>query len=164
MVVQKHRIKYKKEYQSKNGYIYALSAAAFIIVPFLVFTVYDYKTSYRQNQILSSAKHSAAIVASLFPATIAEKLYATTLPIMDEEDDTTVHLLSNPTNSLRQGDLGRRHSSIGNGSERMATTRHLTNLFQPFHPNEPLAEFYPETTVIFAGKYFYKFLSDINQY
>jgi hypothetical protein len=52
-----------------------VSAAAFIIFPFLGFLIYDRKVAQQQQFIMSSAVRSNAIISSLFPATVRDKLH-----------------------------------------------------------------------------------------
>lgn len=170
---------YLKDFQSNSGIIYAISTALFIVIPFLLFTIYDYKASYRQNQIIMSAKHSAAIVSSLFPDKFIEKLYPTTTNNHSNnhshEFDNNNSLEFGSTNHTTSGNGGnnnttttpfglgigyrmmRRNSSIGYGSE-TSHQHHNHNVisrlgFPIANNNEPMAEFYPDTTVLFAGMY-----------
>jgi Adenylate and Guanylate cyclase catalytic domain len=95
--------------------IFALSAAAFILFPFAAFLAYDRKVTRQQEEILSTANRSHAIVSSLFPSNVRDKLYSNQDPN------------SNASNSLA------------------TTNNNLTALMGP-----PIAELYPETTVLFA--------------
>jgi hypothetical protein len=92
--------------------IFALSAAAFILFPFVAFLVYDRKVTRQQEEILSTANRSHEIVSSLFPANIRDQLYS--------KQDTTNSALT-------------------------TTNNRLTALM-----GAPIAELYPETTVLFA--------------
>jgi hypothetical protein len=108
------------ELETNNGFIFAASAAAFIIFPFLGFLIYDRKVAQQQQVIMSSAARSNAIISSLFPDTVRDKLS---------------HLVLN-NNSSREHD----------------TTSEATTCLN----DVPIAELYTDTTVLFAGKYFYK--------
>jgi hypothetical protein len=72
------------EYHTNNGIVFALSAFAFILFPFLLFLVYDRLMSRQQKQIVTSAEKSNAILSDLFPSHIRDKLYRPI--IMNGED------------------------------------------------------------------------------
>ena len=99
--------------------IFAVSAIAFIVIPFLVFILYDQKVSRQQNEIISSAKRSNAIVSSLFPSHIRDQL---------------INTMTSTT--------------VGTGKSLKESGKALL-----FSSAPPIAELYPEATVLFAGKY-----------
>jgi hypothetical protein len=78
--------------------------------------------SYQQRKIITDSKRKNAIVSSLFPATVRDKLMSTDL--VDENE------------SYHEKQKG---SKQGNGP--------LSD-----HVNRPIAELYTDTTVLFAGK------------
>jgi Adenylate and Guanylate cyclase catalytic domain len=61
--------------QTNQGIIFAISAVAFIVFPFMVFLIYEQQVSRQQQLLVSSAQRSNAIVASLFPSNVRDKLY-----------------------------------------------------------------------------------------
>lgn len=129
------------ESQSENGYIYAISAAAFIILPFIIFIIYDCKATQRQKEIIKSSTQSAAIVTSLFPGTIADKLYPTQSNSNNQQKKKkSLDSLNNNyiTADTTEDMIG--NNNDGNGSGISA------------HNDEPIADFYPDTTVLFSGK------------
>jgi hypothetical protein len=52
-----------------------MSTAAFILFPFVAFLIYERKVSRQQEEILSTANRSHAIVSSLFPSNVRDQLY-----------------------------------------------------------------------------------------
>jgi hypothetical protein len=87
--------------QTKQGIIFAVSAVAFIVFPFMVFLAYEHRVTRQQKLLMSSAQRSNAIVESLFPSSVREKLYPlhtigekgevdSGAPIADLHPDTTV--------------------------------------------------------------------------
>lgn len=64
--------------QTNQGIIFACSAVAFIVFPFMIFIIYERRVSQQQKILMSSAERSNAIVASLFPSNVRDKLYPTT--------------------------------------------------------------------------------------
>jgi hypothetical protein len=57
--------------------IFAVSAAFFIILPFLAFLLYDRKITRQQEEILTTANRSHAIVSQLYPSSFRDQLYST---------------------------------------------------------------------------------------
>jgi hypothetical protein len=84
----------------------------FILIPFLIFLFYDRKVTRQQERIISSANRSHAIVSSLYPAAVRDKIY----PLEKSNGGMGMTLYANPSLS-----------------------------------SPPIAELYPETTVLFAG-------------
>jgi hypothetical protein len=83
--------------QTSQGIIFAVSAIAFIVFPFIVFMTYEHRVSRQQKLLMSSAQRSNAIVESLFPSNVRDKLYPqdtndndSGTPIADLHPDTTV--------------------------------------------------------------------------
>jgi class 3 adenylate cyclase len=87
-----------KAIQTNQGIIFAVSAVAFIVFPFMVFLAYEHRVSRQQKKLMSSAQRSNAIVESLFPSSVRDKLYLqdsddrndSGAPIADLHPDTTV--------------------------------------------------------------------------
>ncbi|CAJ1963743.1 unnamed protein product [Cylindrotheca closterium] len=111
--------------------VYAIVVAGVMLVAVLVFGVYDWYVEMRQRKVRTVALQSNAIVSSLFPKQVKDKLYG--------DNDT-------PTNSKkdafrRTGKPGSarslefpEQSSPGNNGERKAA---------------PIADFFPSATVLF---------------
>ena len=112
----------QSEFRSQQGLIFAASAVAFIVFPFLAFLIYDCKVTKQRKKIILSAQRSNEIVSSLFPSHVRDRLY----PLKSD----SYHGMSNP--------------GAGNGG----TIGRLD-----FGEDTPIAELYPETTVMFAGTY-----------
>lgn len=106
--------KKKLDHTTNKPIIFAVSAVAFILFPFLVFIIYDRTMKKQQNEIISTANRSHAIVSSLFPSNVRDQL------------DT----INYNTKSFEKAKRG---------------TYNLTQILGP-----PIAELYPETTVLFC--------------
>jgi hypothetical protein len=61
--------------RTNQGIIFAVSAVAFIVVPFMVFLAYEHRVSRQQKRLMSSAQRLNAIVDSLFPPNVRDKLF-----------------------------------------------------------------------------------------
>jgi hypothetical protein len=103
------------EFLTKSGIIFAVTAAAFIVFPFLLFLAYDRKVARQKQLIMTNAKRSNAIVSALFPSNVRDKLYP-----QGQDDPESRDVRSEGIKSFSSA---------------------------------PIAELYPETTVLFAGTY-----------
>lgn len=101
-------------YNTNNDIILAISSVVFIIFPCLVFLAYNRKVERQRKDIMDTAKRSDAIISSLFPSNVRDKLY--------------------PIDNI----VGNNKSDLNDGPSK--------NLSSP-----PIAQLYPETTVLFAG-------------
>jgi hypothetical protein len=86
-------------FRTNQGIIFAVTAVAFIVVPFMVFLTYEHRVSRQQKLLMSSAQRSNAIVDSLFPSNVRDKLYPhetndpyikSGAPIAELHPDTTI--------------------------------------------------------------------------
>ena len=81
------------------------------MAPFIVFIIYEKRVSRQQKKIITSANQSHAIVSSLFPTSVRDKLYPTDGEVKQQDSD-----------------------------------QEKAKVYQP------IAELYPDATVLFAGK------------
>ena len=98
-------------YTTNKPIIFAVSAVAFILLPFFVFLVYDRIIQKQQNEIIVTANQSHAIVSSLFPSSVRDQLFPSQAAVP------------------------------GSGGISKSTSLIL---------GPPIAELYPETTVLFC--------------
>lgn len=112
----------KAECTTKIPLIFAWSTALIFALTALVFCLYDLAVERRQKLVLKTALRSTALVSSLFPSTVRERLYQ----------------------SESEKGANRNQSLV---SCRMATTENDVNTSRL---GSPIAELYPETTVMFA--------------
>ena len=106
--------RFYEDYTTNKPIIFAVSAVAFILFPFLVFIVYDRIIKKQQNEILITANRSHAIVTSLFPSNVHDQL-------------STFNYDAEAVTKSKKGSYN------------------LTQIWGP-----PIAELYPETTVLFC--------------
>ena len=100
----------------------------------LVFVVYAYLVDKRQKMVMNSAITSDAIVSSLFPTAVKQRLYNS------QEMDK------------HQQQAKKNNFVASNGSEAMVKLPSIygDDMENPNGP--PIAELYPETTILFAGE------------
>ena len=111
----------RSEYTTKSGAIYASVTLLVILSLGVVFALYDFKVERRQKKVLSSAIRSSEIVSSLFPSSVQDQLY----PMQANGDDKRSAIAS-PNQS--KDDVCNSDPIVGG----------------------PIAQLYPETTVMFA--------------
>lgn len=90
-----------------------------------VFLTYDAMVEKRQKKVLNTAERSTAIVSSLFPSAVRDRLYPA--PEVSQEGNTLAKL---------NGRLGKHTSPSASPNTGLVGI--------------PIAEFYPDTTVLFA--------------
>jgi hypothetical protein len=108
------------KYVTSSPAIFTAAAVMIFVFTSMVFLLYDYMVERRQRVVMKTAVRSSAIVSSLFPKTVRDKIYPSTDPGVD-----------------RKKFRGRKFSS--NGSEPKTSPA-----------VSPIAELYPETTVMFC--------------
>lgn len=111
----------RSDFTTKNGAIYASVTLLVIFSLGLTFVLYDCKVERRQKKVLSSAMRSSEIVSSLFPTSVQDQLY----PIQTDNDAKGLTMRW-PIPS--KNDVSDTKPIVGG----------------------PIAELYPETTVMFA--------------
>lgn len=119
---------YQSSYTSYSAVLFTATISAVMFISVLLFLSYDYIMRRQQSKVLGEAERSNAIVASLFPGKVARRLF------MDQSH----------------------HSSVNDLSEGRST--HSVNLrnfmnkgdFKVADASRPIAELFPEATVMFA--------------
>jgi Adenylate and Guanylate cyclase catalytic domain len=126
----------KSGYTTKDPIIFTVAAVLIFVFSALVFCLYDYSVERRQKLVLNTAVRSSAIVSSLFPSAVRDRLYP-------EGHDTGAK--KNKRNACRpETAKGKLQSFLRDGK-----TSPGGEGFTPL-TNSPIAELYPDTTVIFA--------------
>jgi Adenylate and Guanylate cyclase catalytic domain len=111
----------RADFTTNNGAVYASVTLLVILSLGLIFVMYDCKVERRQKKVLSSAMRSSEIVSSLFPTSVQDQLY----PIQNDDADKRSTMLW-PIQS--KNDTPDTTAIVG----------------------KPIADLYPETTVMFA--------------
>lgn len=76
----------ESEYKTQNPMIFTVSVMLIFAFALVVFYFYDAKVDSRQKTVMQTATHSSAIVSSLFPSEVRDRLY----PIAEEKFDYKV--------------------------------------------------------------------------
>jgi Adenylate and Guanylate cyclase catalytic domain len=123
-------------HKTKNPVIFTIVAVLIFAFTSLIFYVYDVTVERRQKKVMQSAVHSSAIVSSLFPSAVRDRLYPTQAPAQAK---------SKLDSFLPETAKGKLQNFLGDGKQ--STEAHAdTSRFS----GSPIAELYPETTVLFG--------------
>jgi Adenylate and Guanylate cyclase catalytic domain len=120
----------KEAFTTNNPIIFASMAVVIFLFTSLVFFLYDRKVERRQQTVMSSAKRTTMIVSSLFPSTVRDKLY----PLPERP------VRRNSLDAFKPGKLQQ--------SPREATAS--MDFSNSSIACSPIADLYPDTTVLFA--------------
>lgn len=125
------------DYDSDMPYVFAIVVSFTSLLMAIFFFTYDSSVESRTKKIISEAAQSNAIVSSLFPAELRDRLFK------DGEDDTT-HTLESSLKKHRTGKHGLKSFLLGG----KALDGNIQGSSQ-----KPIADLFPETTIMFAGKH-----------
>ena len=120
---------HEKEYESATPHVFAVGTAVCFFFAIVLFLFYDGYVRVQQNRVVGHAERSQALVASLFPTQVARRLFESNrstcgASVLDASNHSS-HLLNFVTKSERR-------AASNNMDER------------------PIAELFPEATVMFA--------------
>jgi Adenylate and Guanylate cyclase catalytic domain len=116
-------------HKTKNPVIFTIVAVLIFAFTSLIFYLYDLTVERRQKTVMQSAVHSSAIVSSLFPSAVRDRLYPTQAP----------------TQAFPETAKGKLQSFLGDGKKSTETNAETSRF-----SGSPIAELYPETTVLFG--------------
>jgi hypothetical protein len=122
----------KDEHESNNPLIFTFVAVSIFMFTSLVFILYDCVSERRQQKVLGVAMQSTAVVSSLFPQVVRDRIF----PNKQEEKQSRGDRVENAKLRLQQflkGDDGGNGESPDDGADQVG--------------NAPIAELFSETTV-----------------
>lgn len=113
--------------------------AAVVVLTFLftacVFALYDWMVFRRQTKLLNTAERTNAIVSSLFPKDVRDR-------IMAEAEEQARQEQSNPMKGFRQTAKNQLKGFLNEEDEEVST--------ESIFKTKPIADLFPEVTVMFA--------------
>jgi hypothetical protein len=138
-------------YMTNEPLYYALVVASVFIFTSMVFLCYDFLVRYRHEKVMDKAVKSTAVVTALFPEAVHERLFA----------DAKSEELSNQMNvwmaaSAEMSSSMKREPSVADLMSTATNGRANRHLSPPGLKNSrgkksrPIADKFPETTVLFA--------------
>jgi hypothetical protein len=131
--------------QMKDGYVsdqpvkYAVAVSMIFIFTALVFLVYDWAVQLRQNKVLKTATRTQAIVSSLFPKNVQERIFK------DAEDEVKLIERARPAGRRGNRTKDQLRNFLADGTSQEESAPQNTSL-----KSKPIADLFPEATVIFA--------------
>jgi Adenylate and Guanylate cyclase catalytic domain len=112
-------------YKTNNPILFTVSGILIFIFTAMVFHLYDFMVEKRQRSVLETAVQSSAITSSLFPSAVRTRLYPAAARAMPKRTIDSFHL-----SNEKKSELGQSTNIEIEGS--------------------PIANLYPDTTVMFA--------------
>jgi Adenylate and Guanylate cyclase catalytic domain len=119
----------KSDFVTNKPIIFSMVALLIFFFTSLVFILYDRGVERRQRKVLTSAERSSAIVSSLFPSSVRDRLYEKSAAQTEVPESAKGKL----QRFLREDNAGSKPSG---GASALTSS--------------PIAELYPDTTVLFA--------------
>lgn len=129
---------FKESSESNLPLICAVCVAVIFFVMALTFCVYDEFVRRRNSKVVKAAARSNAIVSSLFPSQVRDRLFAEKEDEQESNDKTQAP--RNLKSMLSSGEF--LHPNIGEDDDD-----------EIMYKSKPIADLFPETTILFAGEY-----------
>jgi Adenylate and Guanylate cyclase catalytic domain len=121
-------------YVTHTSTIFTIAVAGVFVFTIIVFYIYNAMVEFRQRMVLATATRSSAIVSSLFPSAVRDRLYPTAQAEKPKASKLDAFLPETAKGKL-QSFLRDGKASTHSGMDAASS---------------PIAELYPETTVLFA--------------
>ena len=129
----------KDKYMSDRPLHYAIAVAVIFVFTAFVFLVYDWAVQLRQNKVLKTATRTQAIVSSLFPKNVQERIFKDVEEEVKQEEKATGRFRGNRTK-----DQLRNFLTDGSDDKQEKFEKHSSL------KSKPIADLFPEATIIFA--------------
>lgn len=141
---------YEATFRTSDTTVYILVILALSATSIVLFVVYGVWLDRRQRQVMDIAAKSNAIIKSLFPEVVRDRLFG----------ETSSHQrMENPGRLVLKNPLGRRNSATNHDGEKLNNPKaRLTNFLiksspndtdaMGYHEDEPIAEMFSNTTVV----------------
>ena len=127
---------YRQQYKNNRPAVYTALGVIVILTTAMVFMVYDWFVKQRQRKMMATANRTNAIVNSLFPSTVRDRLFDNK-PVGDGQFDSE---LGANTNNFRRF----RQPFTSKGTEKIVP-KDLN-----IRPSRPIADLFASATVMFA--------------
>ena len=141
----------KDDYWSNDHIIFPVTAVCIFIFTSAIFLLYDCTVEKRQQLVLKTAERSTAIVASLFPAQVQERLADAVV----SDNAKQKYMANSKNNDLNQDKISKRRMQAfleesNPGKSAMDQRRRGKNTKAILRDSPPIASMYSDTTVMFA--------------
>jgi class 3 adenylate cyclase len=138
-------IEMEKQYKSSNPLVVSLLSFLIIVLISVGFLIYDSKVEQRQKAVMTTAARSANMLSTLFPANVCDQL-------LEEEPNDYNKLTKKSIVNMGYFGGNVKNAVTGSGAvsgndfgDGTSDNKNASNKF-----SQPIAELYPETTVLFA--------------
>ena len=138
-----------EEFQSNTPLILTVSVAAIFFITAIIFSGYDYIVQARQQKVMSNAARSNAIVSSLFPAEIRDRLFGNE----DPKKSNKAMFNNLPESSkfrLKSYLADEENPNEGENKEKKTSPDIVKPANVDMYETKPIADLFPHTTVMFA--------------
>lgn len=159
----------QNEQVSNRAMKYSLVVASNFLFAIICFLIYDCRVEKRQTRILQSATRTSAIVHQLFPKQVRERMLRRQDEVEQQKQQRQPSKSSEIDHSGRSGKVPRRnyllavpiitpklrlknflsHSPALEGDKADGTTSKMHDIYNDME-GEPIANFFPHTTIMFA--------------
>jgi class 3 adenylate cyclase len=147
---------YANSHTSNDPTVYTIALVCIISFAVFLFLVYDFVVRRQQNKVLGEAERSNAIIASLFPTQVARKLFdhagGHALPVGGAQGGGrgTDAAMGNSDHGARGGRKHRSRNSGGGPGGSSSDLDPSAMMNKGGMGGRPIAELFPEATVMFA--------------
>eukprot|EP00522_Entomoneis_paludosa_P017187 CAMPEP_0172444826 /NCGR_PEP_ID=MMETSP1065-20121228/4825_1 /TAXON_ID=265537 /ORGANISM="Amphiprora paludosa, Strain CCMP125" /LENGTH=1178 /DNA_ID=CAMNT_0013195527 /DNA_START=75 /DNA_END=3611 /DNA_ORIENTATION=+ len=133
----------KSDYESQDPLIFAIVVAFIFVFTTMVFLVYDWAVQRRQWMIIRAARKTQAIVSSLFPKNVQDRIMKDVDEEVQREANAPFASRGNRTKDQLQNFLkGKEGEKSDEGDEDVGAIGPKRS--------KPIADLFPEATIIFA--------------
>lgn len=131
---------FEKKYKSNDPIIFTFAVLAIFVFTSLVFALYDLLVSRRQTKVMATATRTTAIVQSLFPKNVQER-------IMEQAEEQAREEANN-----RRFGFGQSNKLKAFLTEEESPDRAKPDMFG----TKPIADLFPEVTIMFCDVSFHQ--------
>jgi len=130
---------FKRSSESSLPVICTICVSVIFIVMALTFCIYDEFVRRRNTKVVNAAARSNAIVSSLFPTNVRDRLFA------EKEDEQA--------NAKNKAQGPQNLKTMLHSGEFMKADPDDELVDDIMYKSKPIADLFPETTILFAGEY-----------
>jgi len=132
----------RDDHETNNPLIFTIVAASIFVFTSFVFCLYDCVSERRQRKVLRVAVQSTAVVSSLFPQVVRDRIFPGTQQSSNGKSGLRVENAKGRLQQFLRGD--------GDGEEGEDTPEQARGPDKAGTSNAPIAELFSDTTVMFA--------------
>ena len=131
---------FEDEYLTEGPFYYAIAVSVVFVFTAFVFLFYDWAVQLRQNKVLKTATKTQAIVSSLFPKSVQDRIFKDVEEEVKKEE--------------KEARTGRRRGNRTKDQLKNFLTDGTNEVVAKNGPaslkSKPIADLFPEATIIFA--------------